>query len=41
MNVNQWKNTSTVTDLFKNIPNKTQSIFFQFHVENVLPFDFT
>ena len=31
---NQWKNTSSVIDWFKNIPNKRQSGFIQFDVEN-------
>ena len=33
-NVNQWKNTSTVINWFKNIPNKRQLSFIQFDVEN-------
>ena len=34
---NQWKNTSSVIDWFKNIPNKRQSSFIQFDVENFHP----
>ena len=34
---NQWKNTSSVIDWFKNIPNKRQSSFIQFDVENFYP----
>ena len=33
-NVNQWKNTTTVTDWFKNVANKKQCRFIQFDVEN-------
>ena len=33
----QWKNTSSVFDWFKNIPNKRQSSFIQFDVENFYP----
>ena len=33
----QWKNTSSVIDLFKNIPNKRQPRFIQFDVENFCP----
>ena len=32
-----WKNISTVTDWFKNIPNKRQSSLIQFDVENFNP----
>ena len=35
--VNQWKNTSSVIEGFKNIPNKRQSRFIQFDVENFYP----
>ena len=34
---NQWKNTSSVIDWFKNIPNKRQSNFMQFDVEDFYP----
>ena len=34
---NQWKNTSFVIDWFKNIPNKRQSRFIQFDVDNFYP----
>ena len=34
---NQWRNTSSVIDWFKNIPNKRQSSFIQFDVENIYP----
>ena len=34
---NQWKNTSSVIYWFKNIPNKSQSSFIQFDVENFYP----
>ena len=33
-NVNQWKNTTTVTDWFKNVANKKLCSFIQFDVEN-------
>ena len=36
-NVNQWKNTTTVTDQFKNIANKKQCSFIQFDVGNFYP----
>ena len=36
-NVNQWKNTTTVIDWFKNIANKKQCSFIQFDVENFYP----
>ena len=36
-NVNQWKNTKTVTDQFKNIANKKQCSFIQFDVGNFYP----
>ena len=34
---NQWKNTSSVIGWFKNIPNKRQSSFTQFDVDNFYP----
>ena len=34
---NQWKDTSSVIGWFKNIPNKRQSSFIQFDVENFYP----
>ena len=37
MHANHWKNTSSVIDWFKNIPNKRQSSFIQFDVENFYP----
>ena len=36
-NVNQWKNTATIVDMFKNVANKTQCSFIQFDVENFYP----
>ena len=35
--INQWKNTSSVIQWFKNINNKEKSSFFQFDLENVYP----
>ena len=36
-NVNQWKNTTTVIDWFKNVANKKQCSLIQFDVENFYP----
>ena len=36
-NVNQWKNTRTIIDWFKNVANKKQCTFIQFHGENFYP----
>ena len=36
-NVNQWKNTTTGTDWYKNVANKKQHSFIQFDVENFYP----
>ena len=36
-NVNQWKNTTTAIDWFKNVANKKQCSFIQFDVENFYP----
>ena len=35
--VNQWKNTHSVIDWFKNIENKNQCTFIQFDIENFYP----
>ena len=37
LHANQWKTTSSVIDWFENIPNKRQSSFIQFNVENFYP----
>ena len=36
-NVNQWKNTTTVTDWYKNVANKKHCSFIQFDVEKFYP----
>ena len=36
-NVNQWKNTTTVIDWFKNVANKKLCSLIQFDVENFQP----
>ena len=36
-NVNQWKNTTTVIDWFKNVASKKQCSFIQFDVESFYP----
>ena len=35
--VNQWKDTSTVIDWFKNIPDKKSCYFMEFDIENFYP----
>ena len=35
--INQWKNTATVSDWFKNVANKKLCSFIQLDVENIYP----